>query len=475
MCRLMPIRERYPLAMLTCGAGVGSYPFAALVVAPGTDLVRHVAWFLFSFVFYLLSVISLLRVERADQETGRQGHRPLRAYLAGDGGRVDLALILGLAILFRLPLLATTPSLSDDVFRYVWDGKLLNAGIDPHLYPPDAPELAHLRGPLWEGINHKSMATPYPPLAEALFALVYRVAPESIRAMQAAAVLFDLGVIALLMAMLARAGLDSRRVLVYAWNPLVLVQFAHSAHYDAAMILPLLGAIYALSLGRRLISGLLLGVSVLVKLVPAAVGPLFLPAWGITGTVAAGAVVGACLLPWLFMGPRLDGLLSEASDARFNDSLGYLLHRSLGLIVADPETASRAMAGVAMVVVSFSLGYLLWRRGADWRGLLRGTYLLLGLFLLLNAVVEPWYLAWIVPFLCFFLASGPKGLPRLQPALGWLLLSGLVVLTDLTYLPEVGATLWVWVRVVEYGPLYLLLLISGWRWATCKSLLAVAR
>jgi len=375
-----------------------------------------------------------------------------------------LAVILGLALLFRLALLATTPSLSDDLFRYVWDGKLLNAGVDPHLYPPAAPELSYLRGPLWEGINHKDMATPYPPLAEALFAVVYRIAPESLKAMQVAALLLDLGVVVLLLSMLPLAGLDRRRVLVYAWNPLVLVQFTHSAHYDAGMILPLLGAVWAVALGRRWLSGLLLGASVLVKLVPAMVGPLFLPFWGMAGLLAAAVSVVGGMFPWLRAGSGLSGLLLEASDARFNDSLGYILLRAAGAISLDPEATSRMAAGVFMAVASLLLALRLWRNGGDWRGLLRSSYHLVGLFLLLNAVVEPWYLTWMVPFLCFFLTANPRGLPRLEPALGWLLLSGLVTLTDLTYRPGFPPGLWVWVRAAEYGPLFLLMLLSMGRW-----------
>lgn len=440
-----------PLALAACGAGVGSYVLSALAIAPGADLVRHVGWFLVSFSFYLLAVGLVLLRERQNPERA--------------AGAKELGFILGWAVLLRLALLATTPSLSDDVFRYVWDGKVLNAGIDPYRYPPSAPELTLLRDPLWEGINHKAMPTPYPPLAEALFAAVYRLAPDRLMAMQAMAVAFDLGVIALLLPMLARAGLDARRVLLYAWNPLVLVQFAHSAHYDAAMILPLLGAIYLLALGRRYLSGALLGISALVKLVPAVATPLFLPLWKAGGVAAMTAVVAAGLLPWVGTGAALGGVASEAADARFNDSLGYLLVRLFGLLVPAPELAARAVAGGALAVSALLMGWLTVRRGADWKSLLHATYRLLGLFLLLNAVVEPWYLTWMVPFLCFTLGSTARGFPRPDPAFGWLLLSGLIVLTDLTYLPDVGTSLWVWVRAVEYGPLYGLLAFSAFRWA----------
>jgi len=447
--RLLSSRHGFRAALMLCGAGTLGYCLVALRVAPGADLPRHTGWFMVAFACYLPAVALVLAAERRG-----------RPWTGG-----DLVIIGGLALLFRALLAAIPPSLSDDVLRYVWDGKLINAGVNPYLYAPAAPELAQFRSPLWEGINSKSMSTPYPPLAEALFALVYRLAPESLFGMQLMAVTFDLGVAALLITMLDRWGLDRRRVLVYAWNPLVPLQFAHSAHFDAAMILTLLGAIFLLSGGRRVASGALLGLSVLVRLVPAVVGPIFLPLWGVVGTVAAGVVTVGGLLPWLGSGSAISGILLEASDARFNDSLGYILPRLLGMVVPNSESVARGLASLSVALASLGIALYLWRRGGDWKKLLKACYWLLGLTLLLNAVVEPWYLTWMLPFLCFTLGSTRLGLPVPGPALGWLLLSGTIVLTDLTYAANSPDSLWVWVRAAEYIPLYGLLFWQVITWA----------
>jgi alpha-1,6-mannosyltransferase len=438
---------RFRGALALGGLGVGIYVAAAVLEPPGADLPRHVLLFLVSFAFYLGAVWLLL------WGRGQSKNPAFRGVLAA-------ALVW--AVLLRLALLTTAPSLSDDLFRYVWDGRVIAAGIDPYRFAPDAPELAPLRDSLWLGVNAKSMPTPYPPLAEGLFALVYRLSPDNLAAMKVAAVLFDLGVIALVLLMLAWLRMDVFRVLIYAWNPLVLVQFAHSGHFDAAMVLPLLGAIFLLSVGRRVASGVLLGVSALVKVVPAMLGPMFLPLWGISGSIAAGAAVIAGVLP--FAGsPALMGVLSEASDARFNDSAGYILTRLIGLITDEPDAAARSVAGAILVLASLLAAAFLWKRGAEWQLLLRGVYCLLGLFILLNAVVEPWYLTWIVPFLCFTLPAARGRLSWASPSWGWLLLSGLIMLTDLTYVQGIGNGAWVWIRAAEYVPLYALLALWLWR------------
>lgn len=440
---------RWNMAYFVCGAGLAAWPVAALVQSPGTNILRHVEFFAVSFVFYLAAVV--LTIVRGGK-SGRMSGRAL--YLA-----------LVWAVLLRLVLLATTPSLSDDVFRYVWDGKVASSGIDPYAYPPAAPELESLRSPLWNGINHKSMSTPYPPVAEALFAAVYRLAPDSLTGMQAAAIVFDLAVVAVLLALLGRLNMDRNRVLIYAWNPLVLVQFAHSGHFDPAMLLPLLGSLLLLAFGQRVFSGISMGVSVLVKLVPAMLGPLFLPAWGVAGTVAAATTVVAGTLPFLGS-PALSGVLTEASDARFNDSAGYAAVRILSMMTPDGDSVARTGCSLALVITSLAVAFSLWRRRAAWNHLPAAIYSVVGAFLLLNAVVEPWYLTWILPFLCLVLPAQRTSRWWLDPSWGWLLLTGSVILTDLTYAQSFGNASWVWVRLVEYAPVYSLLALWLIRWGT---------
>mgnify|MGYP006197475281 CR=1 FL=1 len=85
------------------------------------------------------------------------------------GARPAAAGILLVAALLRLLLLPLPPSLSDDVLRYVWDGRVLAAGENPYRLAPEAPELSHLRDDLWRRMPHKEVPTVYPPLAVDVF------------------------------------------------------------------------------------------------------------------------------------------------------------------------------------------------------------------------------------------------------------------------------------------------------------------
>ena len=109
-----------------------------------------------------------------------------------------LWLIWGFAAAFRLVLLATPVSLSDDVYRYIWDGHLLTQGINPYALPVQSPLLDSYATALRQWVNFPWMATPYLPAAQIYFALVERLAPQSPFAFQLGAVVLDLAAAAIL-------------------------------------------------------------------------------------------------------------------------------------------------------------------------------------------------------------------------------------------------------------------------------------
>jgi hypothetical protein len=171
------------------------------------------------------------------------------------GSRRGLAVILGVAVAMRIAVLLAPPYLSSDVYRYVWDGRVQGAGINPYRYIPADPALAHLRdADIFPRINRGNYApTIYPPAAEAIFYGVTRIS-ERVTAMRAAMVVFEAAAVALLLSLLAGAGLPATRIIVYAWHPLPLWEFAGSGHIDAAII-----AFVALALWTRRSAGWLAG------------------------------------------------------------------------------------------------------------------------------------------------------------------------------------------------------------------------
>lgn len=370
-----------------------------------------------------------------------------REVLRRPADRDVVPLVLLVSVGLRAITLFSWPSLSDDVYRYIWDGRLVVSGINPYLYTPESVELEGLRDGIWAAVSSKGLHTPYPPLMEATFAGVYLLAPDSVKAMQMVASALDLAVVAMVLVVLLALDLPAGRVLVYAWSPLPVLQFAHSGHLDALLLLPLLAAIYLLAPGRLALSGAALALSALAKMVSLALGPIFLWAWGLRGALAFGLMLALGYLPFVGAGTMLFvTLLVEERDAVFNDSLALLLRRIMG-----PEAAHL----VAVLAVAGLAALFLARPAVDVRSVAWRCYILLGLGLLLSPVVQPWYLTWLLPFLCLYLrpSSSPLGIAA-TPSLAWLCLSGLVVLTELTYPARNGPSIWPVVRLVEYGTFY---------------------
>jgi len=173
-----------------------------------------------------------------------------------------IALIFVFAILFRASLIFSQPSLSDDMYRYIWDGRVQAAGINPYVYPPDATQVASLRdSAIWPRVGWKPYPTIYPAGAELVFAAAWRIWPDNVHWFQAIMVSADLLAGGLLLFLLRALGRSPLAVLIYLWNPLVIFEVAHAAHADALVLPLLVAALLARVKGRPALTGVLLGLA----------------------------------------------------------------------------------------------------------------------------------------------------------------------------------------------------------------------
>ena len=321
------------------------------------------------------------------------------------GLKAKLPLILLFALAFRLLLLPAAPALSDDVYRYLWEGYLQAEGINPYEFSPRSPVLQDYRNPVWTSVNNKDISAIYPPFAQMVHALFY-LGFGSVSGFKLAFLGVEVGLVAAILVLLKRSGRSTGRVLVYAWNPLVVIEVAWSGHHDVLVVGLLLWALFLLQIQRRVAAMAVLAAAVLSKLYPLILAPAFLrglPAlyWG----WLAGFLM-AMLAPYLSAGSQLlAGLTLYRHQWRFN---GFLHSWLTG------QGLSQMWVEGLLGAVLLTLLAACWVRGVCR---LRQLYWLTGAVLLFSPTLFPWYLVWIVPFLCFF------------PNPAWLLLSGLSVLS----------------------------------------------
>lgn len=429
---------------------------ASVAIAVAGDPARHLGWVLWSLgLGFLWLVFAARRLERR--------------------GRVAAGGVLLVAALVRLPLLAVPPTLSDDVLRYLWDGRVAAGGFNPYRLAPDDPRLAPLRDDLWRRLPHRQVPTVYPPLAVAAFSIAARL-PAPVTVWKAAVTAVDLGAVALLGALAAARGVSRARVALYAWNPLVALEVAGMGHVDALGVAAVVAT--ALLLVRRprgsgdaaddvgadgqdragaarpgvatpgaaASAATAAAAGVLAKLVPLAALPMWarqsgrparfaLVAVGLAAVAAAPVVVATGVPPgvvtygvsWEYNGPLfeplwraidrldLDGAVARTLE-RIEDRTGH--YRAFDRVYPwlYPQLLAKALLALGMAAALF--------RSLGERDPLAGSGRLFGTLLVCSATVYPWYLLWVLPW---------AALDR-RPA--WLALSALL---PLAYIPQFAA------------------------------------
>jgi alpha-1,6-mannosyltransferase len=376
-------------------------------------------------------------------------------------------ILLG-ALLLRLLLLPVPPTLSDDVLRYLWDGRVAAAGRNPYALAPAAGELATLRDEVWRRLPHKEVPTVYPPLAIAGFSIATRL-PFPLLAWKAAVTAADLLACAFLLSLARRRGVPEGRTVWYAWSPLPAVEVAGMGHVDALGVAAVVGTVLFLAGRRRAGAAVLAAAGILAKLAPLAALPLWArrsgrPAW--FAAIALGLTAVAILPVLVTTGGMPPGLVTYGVSWEFNGPLFEPLWRLLDRAGAAPALAgavdrvkewtglyqelnpvypylypqllAKMVLGAGMLAaVALSL------REEDPAA---GTGRLFGRLLLCSATVYPWYLLWVPPW------------APLSPRPAWLALSGLIMLS---YIPQfIGIPLMPWVYLAIWGPFAALLALE---------------
>jgi len=321
----------------------------------------------------------------------------------GGFSRRALVGILAVAGLMRLGVLLAPPYLSDDVNRYVWDGRVEAAGINAYRYIPVDPHLEALRDDtIFPNVNRSTYApTIYPPVAEAIFFAATRVS-ESLTAMKAAMVAFELASVVLLLRLLTLLGLPRERILVYAWHPLVLWEFAGSGHIDAAVIAFVALALWARRRELAWLTGSALAAAVLVKFFPAVIFPALYRRWDwkMPATFATLAVVA--YVPFFGAGRAVFGFLTGyASEEGLRDGSGFFLWTLLKRVAPPLASLGAApyLAVSAALIASLAIFVVLRDKTGD-HFIASATALAVAATVLVSPHY-PWYFAWIVPLLCF--------------------------------------------------------------------------
>ena len=295
---------------------------------------------------------------------------------------------------------------------------------------------------IYPHINRKAARTIYPAGAQLFFRAVYTLVGDSVTGFKGAMVVCDISALAVMAALLKSIAHDPTRLLIYAWNPLVVFEIAYSGHLEGLTVLLMVGAFYLAIRHSNLWGVLLLALSSAIKLYPALLLPALLNRlWRIKGPLIFGVVFGLLYLPYMAIGSKTMGFLPvylKNPYETFNLGLkSLIMHYFPGLNYFT----------LSLLFIAGLLAAAFWVlvKDKDHDNMLFYGYVLTGwLMILMPAALHPWYVILIVPFLVLY------------PNAAWLIFSCTVSLSYVKYVTPQGI-MPTWVLFGEYLPLMALL------------------
>ncbi len=312
-----------------------------------------------------------------------------------------------IAIAARVLLLFSAPNFSDDYFRFVWDGYLAVSGVNPFAFlPGDVTDLGHLQS-IYDGLNSKEYYSVYPPVMQFIFWLSSLIAGDNLYLNIVMLKLFvcigDIGVIYFAIKILRRLERNIKPVILYALNPLVMIETVGNLHFEGVMMSFTLWGIYLLMKWRGSFKALLgvgfvFSLGILTKIVSVLFLPVLLRKIGFKNTLTLGLVTVVCtaiaFVP--FIDEQAIGNFSQSLDLyfrkfEFNASIYFVANTIYEKIVGWQEIkyVGPALAILNVVLILF---LVIRKKITSWETYFTTVLAILTIHLLLSTTVHPWYL-----------------------------------------------------------------------------------
>jgi hypothetical protein len=374
----------------------------------------------------------------------------------------DLSFYLLLALLVRFSLIFAFPQLSDDIYRFIWDGRLITHGHNPFNYLPnqimeEGWAKPWLNAELFELLNSREYFTIYPPVAQFTFATSAWLFPDSLFGsavvMKLFLFVFEAGTLFLLPKLLQALKMPKKNVLIYALNPLVIVEVMGNLHFEGAMVFFLILAVYFLVENKEIWSAVSMALAIAAKLLPLLFLMFFIKRLGRGRAIRYFAVIGIVLVI-LFL-----PLLNEVFFYNFGQSLDlyfqkfefnasvYYLARKVGYLISGynlilyigPILASLTFIGILVAAIK--------ERDIAGQKLIGMMLFAICLYLAFTPTVHPWYVIMPLALSVF---------TRFRFVMLW---SGLITLTyiNYSYTPYFEN---LWIVALEYMLVYALLIVE---------------
>jgi alpha-1,6-mannosyltransferase len=340
-------------------------------------------------------------------------------------------------LVFRLSLLSVSPIASDDIYRYMWDGKAIANGINPYKYSANDAELNSLHSEILpKKINHAEMQTIYPPYSQLMFYAAYKIFGENVYGIKIILLLAELISLYLLYLLLKVQKLPKRNLALYALCPLPIMQFMIDGHIDGTGFPLLLLFLFFYLTGKKIKSFIMIGLSIISKFISGIVLPFALKEekWKNRFLIIIIPVIIFALSYLPFISKNVfpfNSLIQFSSNWVANSSIFAVIFQ----IVKNNQDARQ----ISLILFVISAGVLYFSK----KEFVEKVYLIFILFFLFSPTVHIWYITWIAILLplCFRWSG-----------LAFICLVNLVNILMIEYVLHGVWLTFSWIHVIEYVP-----------------------
>lgn len=328
-------------------------------------------------------------------------------------------LLAGLGIFFRLLFITSIPNLSQDFYRFLWDGRLVLQVINPYLLSPEmylseGNQVVAQTQLLYEGMGalNGSHFSNYPPLNQLLFSVAALFSGNSILGsvivLRIIMILADVGILYFGRKLLKQLKIDESRIFWYFLNPFIIIELTGNLHFEGVMLFFVVASLYYLHNRKWIIAAILLGLSISVKLIPLLFLPLLFQKFmkdSSSSKLGFIKLMGFYLLTLLTVILSFVPFYSNEFLSNFTTTIGlwfqnfefnasvYYIIRWIGFKVVGWNLIETVGKILPIIVILFVLGITFFRKNENPKKLITAILLVISFYFLLSTTVHPWYVA----------------------------------------------------------------------------------
>lgn len=339
-------------------------------------------------------------------------------WLAQNKAGFSFKTLLVVALILRLSLLFAMPELSNDFYRFIWDGELITNGVNPYAHVPndlisfpDYYDDIKMRL-LYHGMGELSQAhySCYPPLNQLFFTLPALLSDSiyhQVIILKLILILADIGAIVVGRKILQHLQMDVNKIWLYALNPFIILEFSGNLHFEGVMIFFILLSLYFLLINQWLVSAFLLGCAIQIKLIPILILPFLFKKlrWKKSIGYLAMTALTVLVIGQLFLTPKfLQNMMLSVNEYfvkfEFNASI-YYLAREIGFIVKGYNAIDFIGPILSLVAFISILILAIIRAYKVQQDLFVGILFAFLIYYAMATTIHPWYIALVLIFSIF--------------------------------------------------------------------------